>query len=96
MTELLPRQRKALEGLRHQPWENEASLGVGQGTIASLIESGWAEPSTSPSGIKRLTITPLGIEALDAPLLSSPAKRPALKILKPRLTPMKPRLKSGK
>jgi|GEM_PF-3679876 len=90
------RERKALKRLRHLRWEDDASLCVGEKTITSLLERGWAERVENPTGRKRLRITETGIAALDAPIPPKAAKKTPLKMLKPGVPTLSPRLKTKK
>lgn len=94
------RERKALEHLRSELWDDVASIcpgEVGTVTIAGLFEKGWIERAPDcPPDRNRVRITEAGKAALQ--ISNTPKTKPArtLKMLPPRLKELAPRIKPPK
>jgi hypothetical protein len=63
---------------------------IGDKTIQTLIENGWAEESRSFSGRALYAITEAGRKKLREPVLPKPQKGAPLKTLPPRLATINP------
>jgi hypothetical protein len=94
--ELSARHRKCLQNgcLGGPNGENEAQLYTGDKVRQECIDQGWLERlPDSPAGFKMYRTTELGRAVLYAPVAKKTSKRPRIKMLKPLLRTLEPRIK---
>lgn len=86
------RERKVLQILAINEWENRAQLYCGEITFNSLCEKGWIMPfpGWNPND-DRFCITDAGRAAYDAPPAPKLPKRPGFKTAPPRIAVLPPR-----
>lgn len=94
--EFSARHRKCLQNgcLGGPNGENEAQLYTGDKVRQECLDQGWLERlPDSPAGFRMYQTTELGRAVLNAPVAKKTPRRPQIKMLKPLVKTLEPRIK---